>query len=80
LLIPNPFITQDQNPDPDESNIYFDFSLTFLAQKHCISTHYFPLKWIERVNSNYLVRIQIPLSRKVWNPDLSEYNDHFNFS
>ena len=29
---------------------------------------------------NYLVRIRIPSSRKVWDPDPGEHNDHFNFS
>src|SRR2546421_630554 len=36
---PDPVITQGWDPDPDARNVYFDFSLVFLAQKHCISTH-----------------------------------------
>ena len=36
---PDPVITQGQDPDPNERNVYFDFSLVFLAWKHCMSTH-----------------------------------------
>src|SRR2546421_59653 len=65
---PDPVITQGWDPDPGEHNDHFNFSLVFLAQKHCMSTHnahLFPIEVNWTVNSNYLVGIRIPSSRKV---------------
>src|SRR3989442_1422940 len=67
-LDPYTVIMQSWDPDPDEHNDHFIFSLVFLAQKHCMSTHnahLFPIEVNWTVNSNYLVGIRIPSSRKV---------------
>ena len=72
---PDPFITQGRDPDPDEHNDYFNFSLIFL--------HLFPIEvnWTEnsKIPCKYelLGRDQDPSSR---DPDPDEHNDHFNFS
>src|SRR5436305_9620485 len=67
---PDPVITRGRDPDPDERNDYFDFSLSFLARNHChrLTTlkhsHGSELDVKIQVNTNYCVVTRIPSSRK----------------